>query len=267
MKLFNEFVFRFAIFILPKAKRVLYEEAWKADLESAKVGKFCRLLDSADLIRASFGIRFVEIGAIKFLATFGVIAAALALYGAFYFSRSWLIALVLWIIFKNFDFRRAATRKAILASAIFFAASGMQISFLAIAPQAHSGAFPLSRYIEWVMPTALISSAVATNIAGLIALILWLIDFIKTENVVTSGKIFMMLVVIGAALSALQQTADTMVVLGSPIIAENEYVKVSKLLQAAINLELPAMIAAFAVPLIIKFSVQLFRRVRQIGQA
>lgn len=188
-----------------------------------------------------------------------LLAVAYAEFGLF---REILVLFVVWWLVRRSDFREIHARRALKATGVHLCVSmvafaiGLLTYWVRIGN--HQDLSFVLKTLEFVGVTLLAASFLTAVVAGLF----WFADFLSTNNVLVTGKLFSSLAVALQGIQWLQQSRNTAQLISSDAWLPVMLLPVSKIQQVTTNLVLP-LLACF----VILGGVMEYRKTRTFDKA
>jgi len=253
-----------AIRAIPVDLREKYIEIWQAghDTDGHEASK--AFFTQWQLLSLGLRLRWqadsFRLGRLAVRTMVGLVLAVA--YAEFGLAREILVLFVVWWLVRRSDFREIHARRALKATGVHLCVSmvafaiGLLTYWVRISN--HQDLVYFLKSMEFVGVTFVAASFLTAVVAGLF----WLADFLSTNNVLVTGKLFSSLAVALLGIQWLQQSRNTAQLIDSDAWLSVILLPVSKIQQVTTNLVLP-LLACF----MILTGIMEYRRRKPLGRA
>jgi hypothetical protein len=250
--------------VIPPDLREKYIEIWRAGKDSAEDEESKVYFTNLQLISLGLRLRWqsdsFQLGRLAVRTMVGLLLAVA--YAEFGLAREILVLFVVWWLVRRSDFREIHARRALKATGVHLCVSmvafalGLLTYWVRISN--HQDLVYFLKSMEFVGVTFVAASFLTAVVAGLF----WLADFLSTNNVLVSGKLFSSLAVALLGIQWLEHSRNTVQLINSDAWLSNILLPVSKVQQVTTNLVLP-LLACF----MILTGIMEYRRRKYLGRA
>lgn len=235
--------------IIPANLRDKYVEIWSADILSSEEADNQNFSTQLQFLALCLRLRWQAdsfiLGRLATRTLMGLFFGVL--YAQFAQVRDILVLFVVWWLIKRSDFRAVHSRRALKATSIHLCVSTLAYLF-GLLVYASRGYKILARDLGWqTLESVGYAFLAASLISAMTAVLIWLIDFLFTSNVLATGKLFSLLAVALLSIQWLQQSRNISELLNPSAWLSNVLVPVSKIQQLTTNLVVPLLFCFIAV--------------------